>query len=300
MPCAASGSTASRPISAESIDWAPGKSIALSSGTITGRQGVFVISRSGGRPVRVAASGGTPRWSRSGLIAYTGEGMYTVRSDGSGRRLVRRNAFLMAWSPAGDRLLYLTLQGELRVVRPDGSGDTRLTTIHIDATNAVWSPDGHSVAFIDCRVPGSDACAHATSWDVYTLRLDGLGRRKRVTRSPLAVNCVSWAPGRRIAFEGERGTYVGNRLLIRGGGCPAWSPDGRRLAAGTENSVIVVHGDGSSRHRAVTLHGRPSGPSDPAWSPDGRRLAFGVPFGRGPVYHLYTALASGGGLKRLT
>lgn len=95
----------------------------------------------------------------------------------------------------------------------------------------------------------------------------------------------------------------GERLLTRkptgGGGFPAWSPDGRRIAFVSESDreVWVMNRDGSGQRRLTRLSGDVSSfndADDPAWAPDGRRIAFGS--GR----HLYTVSADGTSPRRLT
>jgi hypothetical protein len=71
-----------------------------------------------------------------------------------------------------------------------------------------------------------------------------------------------------IRADGSGLTKVAN-----GWGDPDWSPDGRRIAFETRDTIAVVDADGSHRH--VLLAGaRGTGPGYPAWSPGGRKLLF--------------------------
>jgi TolB protein len=104
-------------------------------------------------------------------------------------------------------------------------------------------------------------------------------------------------PGRDglIAFTRAVGPKPGQIYLVRpdgrrlrrlthrhgGAGAPAWSPDGRRIAAVRGRwprdgrhygSVVVMRADGS-RRRAIYA-GRELSSSHPTWSPDGRWIAF--------------------------
>jgi Tol biopolymer transport system component len=58
------------------------------------------------------------------------------------------------------------------------------------------------------------------------------------------------------------------RLTNDGGRCPAWSPDGSRIAFDNDDDVYLMNADGSN----VTLFKDNAG--YPSWSPDGRRIAF--------------------------
>jgi len=297
--------------SADSPEWSPGADIVFSTGTTSGPTGVFAIHPDGSGLRRLARRGDDPKWSPSrDLVAFTDNGaLYVVRPDGTGLKRVHHDGFLADWSPDGSHLLYATLDGGVWMSRRDGTGSVHLTTTHLEAFDLAWSPDSRSIAFIDCRTPGSFACGHGSTWDVYVLKLAGPNRRRRVTSTPLAGGCLAWAPGRQIAFQGDRGIYVssarrrGQRLAIRGAECPSWSPDGRQLAASLQRSIVVAQVDGRHRHAAARLRKRSFliGAA-PAWSPDGRHIAFIWPTGTvaHPVFRLFTALARGGGLRRLT
>jgi Tol biopolymer transport system component len=194
--------------------------------------------------------------------------------------------------------LFATIDGTLWTVRRDGSNPQRLTMTHLDLIEAAWSPDGRQIAFIDCRTPGSSACAHAPAWDVYVLRIGSRGKRRRVTRRDIALGNLSWAPARRIAFEGDQGVYVANpaaaseRVAIPRARGPSWSPDGRWLAANLSGGPVVARPDGSGRHFLGKFRGA-SIAVPPAWSTDSRRVAFARP-GK-----IFSARVSGGGVKRV-
>ena len=93
-----------------------------------------------------------PTWSpRGGWLAFvrvrdSGEFLVKMRSDGTGVKRLGRQAWCCpSWSPNGRRILYVRLlSGEyyhdefLRMVRPDGSGDRRITP---RGEPDEWGPD---------------------------------------------------------------------------------------------------------------------------------------------------------------
>jgi TolB protein len=60
---------------------------------------------------------------------------------------------------------------------------------------------------------------------------------------------------------------------IKPGGQPAWSPDGTKIAFGSQDSIWVMDADGSNLRR-LTPNRSDLSYSDPTWSPDGTKLAF--------------------------
>jgi Tol biopolymer transport system component len=158
---------------------------------------------------------------------------------------------LPAFAPDAPLLLYsntTTVGGGIFVMRPDGSGATRLATDVLPGVHKrpAWSPDGESVVFAD-----------ETTERLYVAHLDG----SPTTLLPVcAQGGCDW---------------------------PRWSPDGRRIAySEVEGSKAGLDGPGSIAIKvldvatgrvteAVRLE-RPVLADVPTWSPDGTRIAFEV------------------------
>jgi TolB protein len=88
----------------------------------------------------------------------------------------------------------------------------------------------------------------------------------------------------------------GVRFVLEGDDlcCPAWSPDGTRIALSRDGDIVVVTTDGAEL-RELTGAGLNSRPS---WSPDGRKLVFDA--SRGGGLDIYVVSSRGGPVKRLT
>jgi TolB protein len=113
----------------------------------------------------------------------------------------------------------------------------------------------------------------------------------------------------RIAFtrggDGISGIYVMNAdgteptLLTEGGGSPAWSSDGSRIAfEGWYDDVYVMNADGSgvtNLTNSIALSAWM-----PAWSPDGSRIAFVSDRDFEEIGEIYVMNADGTGQTRLT
>lgn len=157
-----------------------------------------------------------------------------------------------AWSPDGTRLALAGPAG-LRLVTIDGDdgeikGHARPLTRHREADDAVWSPDGRSILFIERHPAGDDP-------------------------DPELVTAIDPETGGRTV----RGRPDGRKRM------PSWSSDGNLLAYGwqpraidgddgDEGQIVVTTLDGDER---VVFDGRAA--HGPVFSPDGRHLAFWIP-----------------------
>jgi Tol biopolymer transport system component len=257
------------------VSWSPdGEQLALSLGELGGNSsyiGFHVIDLRTGTDRHIPAQAMVPTfgcftpsyltWSPDGkLLAYTCRDMgvgpsargsiYTIRPDGTGRRILTTHTFELAfsptWSPDGKQIAFST--GEMPfpersmagyvsavyVVNLDGSHERRI------AAGALpdWSPDGKTIAYF---APG---CAQAP---------DNKGRIRLVTPTgrdvtPPAAPCDGIGPA--------------------GHPVPAWSPDGQQIAVGTGTAQYVMNANGTGlrllqRGRFTSLWGR----IRPAWRP---------------------------------
>ena len=189
--------------------WSPdGTRLAFAHGPAgpLGATQIVVTDAEGGNRTQVthpqrSIADGEPAWSPDGrLIAFssvtiTADGklestLMTVAPDGSGERVLARDAAEPAWSPDGRRIAYAsraernlracfgkcTPGGEIYVVLADGSEPVRLTTSAATDRSPAWAPDGGSIAFVSDR---SDRAAE--EYEIWVVGADGRGLRRLTT-----------------------------------------------------------------------------------------------------------------------
>ncbi|MFD0272334.1 WD40 repeat domain-containing protein [Kitasatospora sp. NPDC127111] len=197
---------------------------------------------------------------------------------------------VLAWSPAGDTCWYESGPGTLSEFRP-GDG-TVLRTVALPGPATGWS---------DAEALGPDSLLLAPPGRGGRQQLLDLTTGEAVAELPGGpavaadpTGALRWATpesGRRprelLVHDLTAGEPHTRRLPVDGGvGRPAWSPDGRRLAAGADGRVLVWERTGSGGWQRVKVLAWPTGPvavGRVAWSPDGLRLAAAPGSGQGPV-----------------
>jgi TolB protein len=189
---------------------------ALGLGTARPQQSLFVMDDRGGHKQQLTVGPHVdehPAWSpRGGLIAFDRyspyadvpitAGIYVMRPDGSGQRLLAPGGSEPAWSPDGRRIAFVSTSdsfgqvcipqcqpaGEIYVMNADGTGSSRLTTSTADDRMPTWSPGGHRIAWLHDVDAGPE-------WhpEVFAMRADG-SCRHRITRTPPGVTAgrPSW------------------------------------------------------------------------------------------------------------
>jgi Tol biopolymer transport system component len=225
-----------------------------------GSEGLYLAGREGPRQLTSNGSDGQPSFSPDGrsIVFYSqgnfqspgeseGVGVYVMRRDGSGRRLV--------------------VHGRLLGVEPE-SGPS-------------FFPSGRRIVFSRANGAGENSHSH-----IYSVRLDGNGLRQLTHGPHDDVLPVVSPNGRRIAFTSSRGrggiysirpdgSHL--RVLIHGPAYgPDYSPNGRRIAFARGGDIFLARANGR-RARPVTHCRRRNRSrcsySQPAFSPNGRRIA---------------------------
>ena len=218
-----------------------------------------------------------PRLSPDGeQVAFYGAGLQVVAlADGAVRDVApdgkRIDDVRPAWSPDGQRLCY-NVEGELRLVSGDGSGDRPLwTQRHLLPTGSlgaqgatargprlgldvdpVWSPNGKAVAFYSRanHLEGRSVVANVATGEARSEhRSKGKPPRFAATHPP------AWSPDGRVLCAPLY--YPGSTLP----GVTLWSADGtvRRQLEAPREGVSLAHVEGAVR--------------EASWSPDTKHLA---------------------------
>jgi WD40 repeat protein len=114
-------------------------------------------------------------------------GIWTASADGNHLKQLTRDGLNPFWSPAGNRIAYLsgTIRPSLRVVAPQGG---RSTTVLRHGIGLIfgWSPDGQNIAL-------SDLTGKLAVVDVATRKV----RKLLPFRRPYGPSSIAWSPDSR-------------------------------------------------------------------------------------------------------
>jgi Tol biopolymer transport system component len=212
--------------------------------------------------------------------------IYVVNPDGSDSRRLTHNFLgdgVVRWSPDGKQLAEVADDGDLYVLRADGSQPSRLTG-PIGLLPPDWSPDGTRLVFT-----GEPASGVSNLWSIGSDGEELVNLPVAGVRPHFISSSVLRPDGTKIAFIGfhrtgrkqRAGLYVvapegGEtvKLAASGGlGDPHWSPDGTRIAFRRDPpqpGLYVINADGTGLRRLT--EGRWD--QEAEWSPDGSKIAF--------------------------
>jgi Tol biopolymer transport system component len=266
---------------AESPAWSPdGEKIAFVSRR-DGNDEVYVMNADGTEQALLSRNrynDADPTWSPDGsYIAFTstsdsarGE-VYIMNADGSNPRRVTNNTvdeYTLAWSASSSTFPYAVhlplivnarspealpgriafistrdhYQGEVYMMKTDGTGVVRLTTNTAKESSLQWSLDGTRLLLAAQR-DGND--------EIITLAADGRDE-VRLTTNEYTDAFPSWSP------DGKRIAYVSSSFRVN-------------------NQIFVMNADGSEQRQLTT--DLPINPQDLQWSPDGTQFVFAAPTG---------------------
>ncbi|MET0415506.1 MAG: hypothetical protein ABW022_05740 [Actinoplanes sp.] len=205
------------------------------------------------------------------LVAYVRSGDVFVSKGAAETRLTTGGGYARPqWSPDGKSLAYLK-NGQLGVMRADGTGQRRLTTRA--AAGPAWSPDGKWLAFASLSCSGgpgvyriSATAAKAAPEVLFPRDCRGeelpaepavapAGRSMKLNERLRTDDAVAWSPdGTKVAFRGGDCESIYDACLSVG-----------TVATGGEMTV-AAYGGGSRQNQGFAVV--------PTWRADGAKLAW--------------------------
>jgi len=226
-------------------------------------------------------------------------GVFSVRPDGSDRRLIARGADQPGYSPGGRRIAFLRSFG-LWVSRADGGGARRVSPEGWVVMAHEWSPQGTRLAFVRNFRKGGSA--------IYTVTPDGSGLRRLVKASQqLGLSSGAWSPGgKAIAYTQQslrplvRVVRAGRvATLARASHGATWSRRGliaytTPTPDGDRDQVCIRRPDATASDRCFAFPD--ASVFAQSWSPDGSRLML-IHQGQGPA-EIWTVRPDGTVLTR--
>jgi Tol biopolymer transport system component len=241
--------------------------------------------------------------------------LFTMNTDGTETKLLLAGGEGPRWSPDGDRISIAANnpQGRLFVglVDPDGSHYVQFDSPDpsLDLGCFAWSPDAARLA---CE--GWDD-TDVTRNGMYTVRASDGGGLVRVTTCPNGCHDLpgDYSPdGRQIVFtrqklpneadltlmvvniDGSEAHVMSDQRI--GGG--RWSPDGKTILAGANESLLLFPIDGSATRTVKIASHANVKPFAGGWSPDGDWIVFSGQSATG--FDIYIMRTDGTDLHQVT
>ena len=252
-------------------------------------------------PAAAAAKPAEPMGSVAVSDAPTFDDIWLMTQDGvveanlTNTPASTTNAFEFdpAWSFDGKKILYIrsepVLGSEIWVMNADGSGQMRLTSNLANDGNAVFSPDGKTIAFFSDR----SGTGGGQDNEIWTMGTDG-SNLVRLTSNQANDNGPDFSPdGQKIVFLSSRGhngslgsrdvwvmdsnganpvrlTFIAPAQTATG---PHWSPDGTEIAYSVSGEIYKIPATGGSPTRLTSNNVVDRGPQ---WTRDGLKRIFFV------------------------
>lgn len=209
----------------------------------SGRPQPWVLPVNGGEAhqlIDLPGGVGAAEWSPDGkqvlLLASSGEKRFLVgKEDDPVARRIRDYTWKLDGAGYRDEF------SSVWVVDAGGGARRRLTEPTYDVTQARWSPDGSSIAFLADLSEGAGMEEVPAIWSLPTHAKQG-AKPSQLASLPGAIACLAWAPEQRIAFIGSSQEHT-----------PGWAnmelhvlegSSTRRLAADRDISVYnSTYGD---------------------------------------------------------
>lgn len=245
-----------------------------------GKVATAITPAPGLQPIQPLVSSG--RWRIAFSVERGGrpedKSVWVMNADGSGLKLLLKNASSPAFSPDGSLIAYYHWNEGIFVANADGTNPRKILG-EGNAKYLAWSNDGKWIAFSSQPIGERTVLVNL---DV--IRPDGSGRRTVV----LGGTQPSWSPDdKQIVFATCRGSDcgiykassaggdAGTKITSDLGSNPAWSPNGNPIVYQADvdgvKHLFVVNADGTGK-RQLTWGTSPRVGAQ--WSPDGTAIYY--------------------------
>lgn len=217
---------------------------------------VFVSSVDGSNP-RDLGNGAMPSFSRDGTqITFSryspNQGVWTMRSDGSEKKMLDANGWGARWSPDGRSIAYTVYNGGVNIEVYDVETETRKRIL-----DAKQSGRYRQIYWSFCFSPDSkQVCFKALSNDADQ------------PYEAAVANVDGNADGFRVIAQRS----LGNKF--------SWHPDGKQIVFSLRDpmrkldQLYLVPADKKAEPKAVNGQPFDRANTGPDWSPDGKRIVF--------------------------
>jgi Tol biopolymer transport system component/serine/threonine protein kinase len=290
--------------------------------------GLFLMGATGESVRRVSDFGYNPAWSPDGksIVCATEpidlpnnrlsvSALWVIdAATGRKQRIFEGDAVQPSWSPHGHRIAYWMAsasgQRDIWTIPAQGGQPVPVTLDVRWDWNPVWSPDGEYLYFSSDR---------GGSMNLWRLRIDERtgavgGAPEPVTTPSSNSGYISFARNgtkiaylaqlfvqnlSRIQFDADKERTAESAVRVsqstRDLHFADVAPDGEWVAFSDDESICLIHPDGSGFRQ---LTGDSNKERGPRWSPDGKRIAFYS--NRSGSYQIWTIKPDGDGLQQVT
>jgi Tol biopolymer transport system component len=177
--------------------WSPDGRIAFSSNRDGGDSEIVVMSADGSGQVNITNNDDSDSWADwspvASRIVFESDrdgdyDLWVMNAEGSNPTNITNTDSASegeaVWSPDGTKIVY-TVENDVHVMNPDGTGDVTITNTADPEYSPDWSPDGTKIVY-ERDVDGMDL-------EIFTMNADG-SAQTNITNRPGSDSVAVWQP----------------------------------------------------------------------------------------------------------